>query len=244
MNGDYNDFFFPLVGLNENPETKRYDIKEIYGTAFYISNGFYLSAGHSIKNAIQCEKYGIAHKALDGKYKISFGIDNEVFDNKDIGIIKTEHEFPSTKVLKWDFDFPDKLSDVIAIGYPYGLNPIQNMIKCRGFKGYITSVCKFWRFPDAPAVFELSFQCPRGLSGSPLLLRNSNKIIGVVIGNEQTEMEIYREKETIIEKIEQTYIRTEYFTYGIAISAKEIGEIRSTMLNSLISEYLHTIEIE
>lgn len=238
--GNFGDFVFPVVGLYKDTSSKRYDIREIYGTAFPISNRHFITAGHTAENAALCEKYAIAYKVY-GTYCALIVEDSEIFKDKDVAILLVEKNSLNIKIPSWNIDYPNMFSDVQTVGYPFGLNPIQRTIKGRAFKGYVSAITSFWRLPSSPTILELSFQCPRGLSGAPIICMKTYKIIGIVIGNEQTEMEIYRETEVVSEAKENTYIKTEFFTYGVGICINEILDVQSRILNSKVADYAQMI---
>ena len=243
MNGleNLNHLHFPVVGLEF--KDGKYEIKEIYGTAFAINNDFFVTAGHVITNAQECEKYGMAY-LIDGKTKFSIGLikEAELDKNNDIGIFKIR--IPYAKCLKWNLgDYPI-LADVCTTGFPYGLNRLEKGILARSYKGYIVTLKPFYRQLNHAQCYELSFSCPRGLSGAALLSRGaSNSIRGVIIGNEQSQMEVYREKEeskteNTKETVIQTLIQSEYLTHGIALHSTEIVQNNYSILGMSLLQYL------
>jgi hypothetical protein len=87
---------------------------------------------------------------------------------------------------------------VRATGYPHGLNAASQALGARSFQGEIVADVRRWeRLPARPPVYELSFQCPRGLSGAPLLHPVRDKmptVAGVILGNEIVDMTVYSEE--------------------------------------------------
>lgn len=96
----------------------------------------------------------------------------------------------------------------LVFGFPYGLLKEEMTILSRSYKGYIVAGKPFTKFKYQPDCYELSFVCPRGLSGAPLLSLGSD-IIDVIIGNEQSEMEVYRRTEQITADRTEVYITSE-----------------------------------
>jgi len=242
MQLNFHDFIFPLVGLEKDKESDVLEKKEIFGTAFYILEGYFITAGHVVQNANNCEKAGVGYM-IGERYRINFLTDYEIFEDIDLAIIRVEHVIPTTKAIRWNLEYPNLLTDIMAIGYPYGLNRADRTIKTRAFKGHIISVSKFMRLKNNPISLELSFQCPRGLSGAPVINVNTESIIGIVIGNEQTEMEVLREKEVISSEKVETYIKSEVFSYGIAITINELVKQKSKFFNQVIEAYLKSQKI-
>ncbi len=239
--------FFPVVGYEEKNGQK--EIKNIFGTSFSIKNTYFLTAGHSIKNSKECLKFGIAYLPHGQTiFEIAEAEASEVYESVDMGIIQAK--VPYGKWLKWRLDKLPMLTDVQTGGYPYGFDSKERRIGSRSYKGYVVSSRPFERFTSYPYCYELSFQCPRGLSGAALCKRGDEfaTIHGLIIGNAQTEMEVYREKEEIEdkgknEKIIHTYIKTEVLSHGIAIQSQELAKIQSELLGKTLQEYLEENEM-
>lgn len=65
------------------------------------------------------------------------------------------------------------------------------------------------------------------------------RIVGIVLGNQITEMTVYREEETLNEGGEKTtLIKTEALRLGMAIRADVVLTIPSTLLGRTIGDWL------
>src|SRR5687768_1522133 len=98
----------------------------------------------------------------------------------------------------------------------------------RSFVGHIVSATTFGRLKRDPPSYELSFQCPRGLSGAPLLIRDADSMLvtGFVIGIERTEMNVFTERETVTEENERVTVeRYEALNLGIALQSRAVLDV-------------------
>lgn len=214
------------------------DLVEIIGTAFSIGNYFYLTASHVLANLDQEYDYGIGVPGSDKKWK-SFKIGKiELNSNADVAIF--ECTYKTTKVFQWQSKYLNNLTDVVTSGYPHSFDNIAKQIYLRAFKGYIITKRYFDFKTSKNIVYELSFPCPKGISGSFLLDDNEGFICGLIIGNSKTSIEISYEKEELIEESKDyIYHKTETSSYGIAIASNSIIELKFEMLGNVsLNEYL------
>jgi hypothetical protein len=212
-------------------------IEEIYGTAFSINNGYYLTAGHTIKNIKADGRIpGLAY-CPSTEYFTSEIKDIEFHNNFDICIIKSE--IPISKCFKWEENDLKYLANILSAGFPYALDTEKNVINLRAFKGYIVSRSPFSVLKNKQQIYELSFQAPRGLSGSPIIYTSSLKIAGIIIGNISTKMLIFSEEEVLNSEEKKTIERYELLQFGIAIRALSLFNTHSRLLNDTIYNYLH-----
>ena len=236
------EYVFPLVGCV--PTKNGTKIQQIYGTAFYIKNKNFIVAGHSIKNALRHESIGLLYTGRnDSSFRIRKVTDHEVITDYDIGFVKAE--IPEAKATRWDFDELPMSHDIQTVGFPHALDLSNLVIGIRAFKGYIISRRTFYRFPSNPRCYELSFHCPRGLSGAPLFAEQQTeaRVKGVVIGNESAEMLVYSGKECIKETKETIVERYETTQFGIAIQTRSLQHVKSTVLGSSLLEYLDSVNL-
>jgi hypothetical protein len=97
-------------------------------TAFSIADDCFLTAGHSIQNAIS-ENDVLAVGFVDGgSYLAAEALDYEVIADCDTGIIKTIAHVERAKQHQWQREPLATLIDVRASGYPYALYPERNNI--------------------------------------------------------------------------------------------------------------------
>ncbi len=167
----------------------------------------------------------------------------------DISIIKVDFSFQDSKnwiqPLPWRKSKSYIFEDIKCFGYPYGLYNVDKnkSIVLRGFKGYIVSNINAYKpigYEDIPfSAYELSFQAPRGLSGSPIISEPQAQILGIVIGNSKSSMLIFDNEETEEESGKKTIVQHyESLSLGVAVSANEILGQNSALLGSQISDFL------
>lgn len=229
---------FPLVGCRSRPEGDFF-LEELCGTAYYINNGNFVVAGHSLSKALEHEHPGLGrlHNDRWAHFEIA---DHEIVSGYDIGFVKAE--VPDAKALKWDFSEQEPWTDVRTIGFPFGLDWEWVTLRSRALKGYIVSTFTYHRLPSSPRCYELSFSCPRGLSGAPIVAQRTVAIAGMVIANLTTEGKVFTERE--IERSEEAKIvreRYEAIQFGIAIETGSVQDVQSAILGGSLSEYLRSV---
>jgi hypothetical protein len=115
------------------------------------------------------------------------------------------------------------------------------MADVRAFKGNIVGGTPLKHLSAHPPAWEISFPCPRVLSGAPLIRTDPppNEIVGVVLGNKITEMVVYTERETLAEHgRDHTFIKTEALHLGVPIKADAVLGITSSLLDCTIDAWL------
>ena len=88
---------------------------------------------------------------------------------------------------------------------------------------------------------ELSFPCPRGLSGAPVIRMKPEpqRIIGVVLASTITDETVYQEEEKSIEDgTETVFTKTEALHLGLAIRADAVFGIKSDLLGCTLGDWL------
>jgi hypothetical protein len=238
------EYVFPVVGGELGKETNAGEVgmlrvTEVYGTAFCLSGNVFLTNDHVIKSACQCPSWGISY--LDKQHwKLASVKGYESFSAIDMGIVAAE--VPNAKSLNWSVDILNMLSSVQAVGFPYALDTENGILTTRSFRGTTVAARTWHGLQGKPGIYELSFPCPRGLSGAPLWLENSPPyVVGVVFGNSITDMIVYEEKE--VEKggdKTTVYQKAESLHLGMAIQAKSIVSINSQLLKMTIGGFLQS----
>lgn len=195
------------------------DISSIYGTAAKIGPNKFITAAHVIIESKKHDSFGIVFKYLDENTFRTKDIDNiQLYEEIDIATF--ECDVPHINTFELEESKLPLLADVETLGFPYGLESEERLINLRAFKGYIVgNHYGFNRLVGSPSISELSFHCPRGLSGAPVFSKQ-NKIVGVVIGNNITEMTIYTEKEKISENTEHIFEKTESMHLGVMVRSE------------------------
>ncbi|MCM4173811.1 hypothetical protein DHD32_20255 [Arenibacter sp. TNZ] len=235
------EFCFPVIGYHLANSKAIAD--NLFGTASYINNNIFITAAHSILNAHESEIMGIA---IRNSFQTKSGYtyhrfeEFELFEDLDIGILKLKGSNKIAKAKKWSLKNPIILEDVYSYGFPFGLNALEKELIVRGLKGYVVTSRKFHEFKKTPRIHELSFHCPKGISGASLHNSRTHYIQGFIIGNASTEMMIFEEKE-VDEKENKISVFQKYETtkYGIAILVDNLLDLHSEILGKTFRDYLN-----
>lgn len=141
--------------------------------------------------------------------------------------------------MPWRFGELPRLETVQTVGFPHGLEPGE--IITRAFRGEIVSGRVWKRLPASPRVYELSFMCPRSLSGAPLFTTElSPSVVGTINGNVITCITVYSETERHVEDGEETiHEKTEALHLGLAIQSGAMASVRSKLLGCTLGDWLH-----
>ena len=197
-----------------------------------------MTAAHVLKTAEEHDEMALGY--YNGtSYEFMKIPQVELFEDIDIGVI--ESSIPNGKSLKWNSKQLEMSVDVEAIGFPFSLDLENKRIIIRDLKGHIVSAGNIhFEFKGKPTIYELSFNCPRGISGTALLtFAKEPEIKGVVIQSRMVEIETYRVKEIIGDgNKEKTFEKYETTYFGVAIEAASILKMSSKILGGTIEEHL------
>lgn len=238
------DYVFPVVGGDHAPRAATggpaYLINQVYGTAFCLAENYFVTNEHVIRNASANTWWGIAFP--DEQRLKAVPVDHhESFSSIDIGILSAA--VPKAKHLKWCSDELAMLTNVQASGFPHALDLSELTLTIRSFPGTVVSAKTWSRLPAKPRVYELSFLCPRGISGSPLWRVGGTLpcVVGVVFGNSITEMIVHKEVEKVKEGDKTTiYEKVEALHLGLAIQVQSLLSVESSLLGMHIGDFLRT----
>ncbi len=235
------DYVFPVLGGKLTNDGK-FEPFEIYGTAFYIGNDFFVTCAHTINNASEEDRImAIGYQNEQGAFSFSLVLDSETFEEENDSGIMLAH-IPRAQTYPWLKEKLAMINDVVSCGFPYGFDDEHSEILIRAFKGHIMSVGFYNKFKSKPLHYELSYQCPRGLSGAPLIFvyKNQPLVCGMTIGDDITETIVYSYKyineddgKTTTEKT------TEALHRGIAVQVESFLKLKSRLLNMTVEEYLN-----
>lgn len=231
------DLVFPVFGGKINKDGN-FEPVNIFGTAFYLNNDFFLTCCHTIKNASSIGQIAIGYKNESGAVDFAIVNDFEEFETNDSGILHAH--IPRAKAYNWLHQKLAMLNKTISIWYPYWFDSEKYEISIRAFKGYISLVWynhDYFRSPH----YELSYPIPRGLSGGPLIYMYKDVwlICGMTIGNKITDMIVDSVKEEDYNGGKTTvYERTESLHMWIAMQTSSFYNIRSRLLKWTFLEYL------
>ena len=188
----------------------------IYGTAFCIGPGIFVTAGHVIDHILEDGgKVGVGRIADSGG-GVAPALKVEVL-SFDVGVILAHAAGPA--LMAWDTEPRSLLHDVAAVGFPFAVNAEGEgesrgfKVTMRGFKGHVQTRTKLWSKPGNPVGYEVSTLFPKGMSGAPLL--NDGRpvpelqLVGMVLGNSE------------VTAFEETT------RFGIALDVQELARVNS-----------------
>ena len=145
------------------------------------------------------------------------------------------------------------LTDVLAFGYPFGLDLHNLTLRARALKGHIVCADRAGaaELPGRPHIYELSFQAPRGLSGAPLLLPTTQGLLvaGVVVKNRSTSFQLLTEEESVTEAATGSTSHTilerhEVMHMGVAVQSQSIFALPSRMLGKTVGSIFRRAAID
>jgi len=244
----------PIFSAEPFPNEGFKIIGEIFGTCFSIGEGFMLTAGHVVREIQESAYIGVVG-LLEPESRFPKGapiVKSEIL-SCDLGIIEVDFIVKESakwfSTLSWQQKPLTMLEPVKCVGYPYGLHNVEDRksLVIRSFQGYIVAAVNRFKplgMEGEPfSVYELSFQAPRGLSGSPLLREYGKlNVTGVVIGNSKSRMLVLESEEIEKQMGEKATRKTvveqyESLSLGVAVQAEEIFGIRSELLGDAIGGY-------
>jgi hypothetical protein len=210
-----------------------FEMIEIHGTAIPVAPQIFVTAAHVVTAALESDVAVIGHLEDDAFWAYDI-IDHELFLDFDVAVVRATT--PTVRAVEWVVIEQPLVTAVTAVGFPYALNAVHQALELRAFSGRIVSGTKGYELPARPRVYELSFPCPRGLSGAALTLRGeSYKAIGVILGNRVTDMTVYSESELEEGRTNYYYEKVESLRLGYALQAGALLAIRSRLLGGSIA---------
>jgi hypothetical protein len=227
---------FPVVAGDRSADGRVLLIDQVLGTAFPIGGNFWITAAHVLKGAN-------ALGFLEGTDWRCAQIERrEVADSYDVGL------FEVTKVtgtpVPWIERSLPMSEAVLAVGFPYALNRNLNTVSARAFRGSVVAPAITTKIPAKPLVYELQFQCPRGLSGAPLLHEDTALFVaGMVVGNAATEMMVLADREVLKDGSTSIVERYEMLQLGIAIQTSSILSLKFEALGKSVGEHLKSLNL-
>jgi hypothetical protein len=236
------ELVFPLFGGKVIKEEKHFEPQCLVGTCFFIGGNTFITAGHVLE---QLESYesrllGFIYKNQGDQYKYLEIARQEIYTDIDIGIFQlvAPLNFDCAKI---SLEQCYALDDVISSGFPFGLDNKEKGIYLRSFKGYIVSAYRRESGKFNAKCYELSIQCPRGISGAPLIYfsKEAKHIVGVIIGSQSSEVEIGDTVEEFKSGGREIYERrVEVTRFGIAVDINELMNLSPSFLGKSIGEHL------
>jgi len=131
------------------------------------------------------------------------------------------------------------LADVQCCGFPYALDRARMCIDIRALRGHVVAARSFAQLPARPLIYELSFACPRGLSGAPLFtVEPQSHLAGMVLGNAATDMLVLSSREVLSNGTTEVIEQYERLQLGIAEQAPFLLTLESRLLGGRLDAYL------
>jgi hypothetical protein len=189
---DLTSLVFPVVSVK--PQSHELVLPVIYGTAFCIGPGIFLTAGHVARSAQGGGEPGLVVLGENEPVSVRRVLDCEVIDSHDVAVLTCK--MPAIANLNWQAEPLRLLSDVGAFGFPYALSveeePPLWRLSMRAFKGYVVTRRRIWKLPSQPVGYAVSCPFPKGLSGAPLLRADPGipdlVLVGMVIASGSVEI--------------------------------------------------------
>ncbi len=234
---------FPIYA--GNTINNQIEDKVISGTAFPIGEDYFLTANHvvDLMPTYSNLRLGYLNQITPGcveKHEMEIV---EKFPESDLALIKCESIYSyknKPKPFYWA-KYPLKYFTTIrAMGYPHAFDPGLGFTTSRALQGTKVGSIHYNDYGINAKCYELSFQCPRGLSGT-CLLDEFYRIHGVVFRNSIIKYEVFRSTEHIRDETTQTQETTiveETSFIGLAIQAFHIFDLHSEVLGMNFHQYL------
>jgi hypothetical protein len=222
---------------------------EVLGSAFALGSEFMVTAGHVVDAVGSAQVMVVGLQSPDGFFKTAVARDIERLAG-DLALLRVEFVVPGSGTwfnrFKWRDEPIEPFEFVRTVGYGYGLQIVREhrSVIVRAFQGYIVARRDEFLpvgWPGEPfAVYELSFTAPRGLSGAPLLNSMGNVVVhGVVIGNSESRMLVFRSEERTTEPEALTSVEQyEALTLGVAVQSGALLNQNSSLLGGTVREHL------
>lgn len=230
---------FPVVGGTRSEDNRALIVTEVYGTAFSIGGTYWMTAGHVLRSAANQPVMGLGFVDGSGWRFASCG-PYEIQDAYDVGVFEISNV--TAGAWPWSGDELAMAVPVLSVGFPYALNPDLKTVSIRAFRGHIVAAASTLVLPAEPRVYELQFQCPRGLSGAPLVFESSRLLtVGVIVGNAATQMLVLSDKEILADGSTTIVERYEMLQLGIAVQVKSLLPLRFEILGGkTLAEHLRS----
>jgi hypothetical protein len=213
----------------------------IVGSAFCIGSGRYITAAHCLREGMQVGWMGVGRPG-DGNWRVWQITRWEVIEGCDVGVFQAAIP-PPAPCFPWSLAELALADPVKSVGYDHGLDAEHRAAVLRAFVGHIVSSGRpFEGLVGRPRIHEVSFRCPRGLSGAPLIARVDQvpSVVGVMIANTSTDMPVLDDQAVATDA---PSVRHESFSLGIALRCDAILDLRGWTLleGETIGDHLKTL---
>lgn len=243
----------PIQRATELPSGAYAITPVVLGTCFSIGGWLMLTAGHVAAEIEASPNSLVVVGVMDAEERM---IGAKVTDTErlsgDVGLLRVNPTHirgaeQCVATFRWKPELLEQLSPVKTVGYAMGHYVLEGELRVmpRAFQGYVVARNPRFRpvgMTGEPfCVYELSFPAPVGLSGAPLMAGrdSSTRVAGVVIGNAETELVVYRWREEEREgNVARSVEQNEFLKLGVAVAAEEILKMESRLAGSTIEAHL------
>lgn len=219
---DVRSFAFPVISMaeDEGDEVAR---PLVFGTAFCVGPGIFVTAGHVIADAVAVGKPAIGVQVQENRIRPARAVMHEILDAFDVGVMACRAE--ALGLLNWAEGPVSMGSDVGAVGFPYSVDWDHEVgawkLVMRTFKGYVITRRRIWRLAANPLGYEVDCPFHPGLSGAPLIDATGPipelKLIGMVLGEQRTKFAGRR------------------ICFGEALDVLSLAEVSSTVAGTMLA---------
>lgn len=203
----------PVVSVIEGE--KFLHVQHYEGTGFWVTSaGHFLTCKHVVEHLVGDLKPVVAAPFGESQANYTPVLSVRAHPTYDLALCYVPFDRPRTLLRPYNGIVAMGL-DVHAFAFMEPEKSGQSLVlNGRLLKGHVTRMYRSAeRFP-ASSLMEVSFPCPRGFSGSPLLARG--QLVGMIYGNAESKMQTFALEE--LDKAGNTYREVAYRVteYGLA----------------------------
>lgn len=185
-----NEVLLPLFKISEG------NLLEYLGMGFTVTDNLLVTCWHCVDVELNDgESIGAIIMREDGQNHIIMYLENIERDKNGLDLATANHAYvPKTYILELNSDDQPIGIDIWAYGRPHTTKQrLGKEIKFYSppllLKGNITRTLSYdhYEYGEMPS-YEMSFPPPKGMSGAPIFLNGSTKIIGVIHGSNDISM--------------------------------------------------------
>jgi len=217
------DFILPLVTGKKVGKDTVDALHRYAGIAFYIgSNGLIATCAHIVESLEDQELLLAKDFNLGQFFEVKNIVCHPSMDFA-VGQINVKHN-------RYMLPVNEKLTpvlmgtDVVSFGYVnYGKKGVNISLQYRFFKGYISCL---GNKPDpskrSRTLCEVSFPSLAGFSGAPVFLKDSDGLVGMLYGNNESNIEVFSFSEITDDKNKYTEKVFRTIEFGLAHTISDI----------------------
>jgi hypothetical protein len=197
---------------------------EFQGTAFPLSPQLFATALHVYRAAVANGPHVALGRVMTNSQQLDLVTDAEEFPLIDVAFLRCPAV--DTPKLRFDFATLDYLSEIAAMGFPFGVTMLseeRGVLILRAFKGHVVTRRGLVELSAlAPPGYETSFVPPPGLSGAPLISFDGKVAVrGIMLREHTAELGTDPERK---------------MTLGIALDIEELLTLDSRLLGGSVAE--------